>query len=98
MERILGLLDAENVPVAIVHYTGPAIVILWFLFSSSFHAGAGAGTEPTSESSANGSATVSGSSTSVVRPPPRQQSLPATKLLFVIAVLTFVTCSFVRYG
>jgi hypothetical protein len=82
MAKILGIVDTENVPVAVLHYTAPAIVILWFLFSSSFQAASSV------LESVNGPSST-GSSTPVARAP-RQQPLAASKWLLVFAVLTFV--------
>jgi hypothetical protein len=31
---ILGLVDAQNVPIAVLHYVAPAVVLLWFIFAS----------------------------------------------------------------
>lgn len=32
---LFGLLDAQNVPVAVAHYTAPTLILLWFVFASS---------------------------------------------------------------
>jgi hypothetical protein len=32
---IFGLLDAENIPVSALHYSAPAIILLYFIFASS---------------------------------------------------------------
>lgn len=32
---LFGLLDAQNVPVAVVHYTAPTLILLWFVLASS---------------------------------------------------------------
>jgi len=34
MESLLGLVDAENVPIAFIHYVAPAVIILVFLIAS----------------------------------------------------------------
>lgn len=85
MENILGLLNAENVPIAVVHYSAPAIVILFFLFSSSFQSIA-----TTSEASSNGTITTGTSASTSAHQQQLSRPSTLTRWLFVLAVLTFV--------
>jgi hypothetical protein len=32
---LFGLLDAQNVSIAVVHYTAPTLILLWFVLASS---------------------------------------------------------------
>ena len=84
--ELFGLLDAQNVPVAVVHYTAPTLILLYFIFASAVPAAAAA---------ANNN-TEGGESANVARSARRgQEPSQAMKWVFVLAVLTFVS-SFVR--
>ena len=84
--NLLGLVHAENAPAAVLHYCIPAVILLYFISTSSVPA-----TAPTPVTNhildgANGS-----TSTSL---PPVRRSEPSRsnilKWLFVLAVFTFV--------
>ena len=82
--ELFGLLDAQNVPVAVVHYTAPTLILLYFIFASAVPAAA-------ANNHVGG-----GESRNVARSPRRRQEPSQTmKWVFVLAVLTFVS-SFVR--
>jgi hypothetical protein len=89
MISLFGLVDAENVPVEVVHYIAPALVIIYFIGASSVpaetssHASAGLPeVEPLMSSTAT-------SSTVVRRGPPRSSS-GLLKWLYILAASTFV--------
>jgi hypothetical protein len=79
---IFGLLDAENVSVAVLHYSAPAIVLLYFIFASSVP-DAVAGRESEQETSP------------LVRRPQTEPS-NLLKWVWVLTILTFV-CVLLRF-
>ena len=78
---IFGSLDAENVPVAVLHYSAPAIVLLYFIFASSIP-DAVAGPENGQEASP------------LVRRPQTEPS-DLLKWVWVLTILTFVCISLI---
>jgi hypothetical protein len=84
--NLFGLLDAKNVPVAVLHYSAPAVILLYFVFTSSIPAGH---VNAVAEN-ASASASASGSAST---PAIRTRQLAPSNLLkwvFVLAILTFV--------
>jgi hypothetical protein len=73
---IFGLLDAENVPVAVLHYAGPAIILLYFIFASSVPA-------------ADARSEIGQDTSPIV---PRRQTEPSSllKWVWVLTLLTLV--------
>jgi hypothetical protein len=91
MISLFGLVDAENVPVEVVHYIAAALVIIYFIGASSVPA------ETSSHASAeveplNGAAPASSTATSsmVVRRGPPRSSSGLLKWLYILAASTFV--------
>lgn len=79
--HLFGLLDAENVSVAVIHYVAPAAVLLYFIFTS---------VVPTSQPGSESSTGPSGAPSSRTRQLPQSGIL---KWLFLFVILTFVcTC------
>jgi len=107
---LLGLADAENVPVEIVHSAAPVLVIVYFICASSVpaHWGNAAGSPDDGNSATADGAEPGDSSstatTAVIRRVQPRSSSNLLKWLFILAVLTFVpvptlwgrllTCSF----
>jgi hypothetical protein len=85
---LFGLSDAQNVPVAVVHYTAPTLILLYFIFASSVPATA-------TSSSATGAAGGTGAgSANAARTRRQQEPSQVMKWIFVFAVLTFVSSTF----
>lgn len=79
---LFGLLDAQNVPVAVVHYTAPTLILLYFILASSVPASPASNYEGGAESP------------NVARSARRQQEpSQVMKWVFALAVLTFVSSS-----
>ena len=85
--NLLGLVDAENVPVAVLHYSIPAVILLYFIGTSSVPSTPPA---PVTNHISDGAS----GSTSTSSPPPVLRSQPShsniLKWLFVLAIFTFV--------
>ena len=93
--HLLGLVDAENVPVEAVHYVAPALVIVYFVGASSVPAETSslASTESPEHEPLNGAVPAgpsTGSSATAVRRGPPRSSSGVLKWLFILAVSTFV--------
>jgi len=76
--HLFGLLDAENVPTAVIHYVAPAAILLYFIFASAIPAGQSASEPSTGPSTAAS---------------PRIRRLPQSgilKWLFLFVILTIV--------
>lgn len=90
---VLGLVDSENVPIAVIHYAAPAAVLLYFVSASSVPTDDNDGSSSTGNSNpavANGDvAPVSPSNATAARRRESEQSA-LLKWIFVLAVLTFV--------
>jgi len=91
---LFGLADAENVPVEIVHYAAPALVIVYFICASSVPSHWwNSADSPNDGNSATADAAEPGDSSStttgIQRTQPRSSS-NLLKWLFILAVLTFV--------
>ena len=86
---LLGLIDADNVPIAVIHYTAPATVLLYFVSASSVPSSNDSNPNP-----ALGNGDVAATMSSTATATRRRQSEPSTllKWLFVLAILTFVLC------
>jgi hypothetical protein len=85
--NLFGLVDAENIPVAFLHYSIPAVILLYFIAASSVPTATQVAVTNTVLEEANGSISTS-------TPSPVRRSQPShsniVKWLFVLAVLTFV--------
>lgn len=85
--NLLGLVDAENVPVAVLHYSTPAVILLYFIGASSV-------TTSTSVVVTNHGLEETNGSISASTPLPVRRSQPShssiIKWLLLLAVLTFV--------
>jgi len=92
MLNLLGLVDAENVPVVVLHYSVPAVILLYFVFTSSIPRTPSAipVVSPGIQVS-NSTLPPNGTPTTpaVRRTQYRQSGL--LKWLFVLAILTFVS-------
>ena len=81
----LGLVNAGNLPVAVVHYTAPALVLLYFVSASSVPSETAVSDAVLAATAASGSGPVS-----ALRRRIRPQRSNLVKLLFLLALLTFV--------
>jgi hypothetical protein len=90
MLNLLGLVDAKNAHVAVLHYTVPAVILLYFVVTSSIPR-----TPPSVPiiSSPNAASTSHTNGTSTMPAIRTTQSLQSSllKWLFVLAILTFVS-------
>jgi len=99
---LFGLVDAQNVPVEVVHYVSPALVIVYFICASSVPSHSGNSADPSDDATASGaepedSLTTTATTTGIRRVQPRSSS-NLLKWLFVLAVLTFVSFPWLRSG
>jgi hypothetical protein len=78
--ELFGLLDAQNVPVAVLHYTAPTLILLYFIFASSVPAAAAPAVGEAGEL-----ANVE------TRARTRQEPSQTMKWIFALAVLSFVS-------
>lgn len=85
--NLLGLVDAENIPVAVLHYSTPAVILLYFIGASSVTTSTSVVVTNPGLVETNGSISTS-TSLPVRRSQPSHSSI--IKWLFVLAVLTFV--------
>jgi hypothetical protein len=85
--HLLGLVNADNVPIAVIHYAAPATILLYFVSASSVPHSSNSSPNP-----AVGNGDVAAASSSTAIAPRTRQSEPSAllKWLFVLAILTFV--------
>ena len=81
--ELFGLLDAQNVPVAVGHYTAPTLILLYFIFASSVPAAAAAAAPAVGEAGERANVET--------RARTRQEPSQTMKWVFALAVLSFVS-------
>ena len=85
---LLGLVDIENLPIAVIHYVAPVAVLLYFVSASSVPRDC---TVVNLADTAIRNRDVAQSSSTATAPRGRQHTPSALlKWVFVLAVLTFV--------
>src|SRR5271163_4156826 len=85
--HLLGLVDADNVPIAVIHYAAPATILLYFVSASSVPNSSNSSPNP---AVGNGDVAAASSSTATVTRTRQSEPSALLKWLFVFAILTFV--------